>query len=144
VKIDIGASKRIIVGKRKDTDRSGIGIGTTGIAHSSFIVGRKISNSPLSEIVPSATVMTGMTGPIGTIVIMIDDLMGRLGGEHPFMIGWGAGSVCTTGLGIVLHIFPGTRKNSKRWPMHGFPKSSSSAEMPILTEWSQEKIAAHR
>jgi len=87
VKIGIGANKRIIVGKRKDTDRSGIGIGINGIARSSFIVGRKISNYPLSEIVLSAMVMTGMTGPIGTIMIMIGDLMGRLGGEHPFMIG---------------------------------------------------------
>jgi len=144
VKIGIGASKRIIVGNRKDADRSGIGIWTTGIARSSFIVGRKISNSPLSEIVPSATVMTGMTGPIGTIVIMIDDLIGRLGGEHPFMIGWGADSVCTIDLGIVLNIFPGSRKNSKRWPMHGLPMSSSSAEMPILTKWGQEKIASHQ
>ena len=87
MKIGIGASKRIIGGKRKDADRSGIGIGTTGIARSSFIVGRKTSNFPLSEIVPSATVMTGMTGPIGTTAMMIGDLMGRLGGEHPFMIG---------------------------------------------------------
>jgi len=86
VKIGIGASKRIIIGKRKDADRSGISIGIAGIARSSFIVGRKISNFPLSVIVLSATVMTGMTGPIGAIVIMIGDLMGRLGGEHPFMI----------------------------------------------------------
>jgi len=47
VKVGIGTSKRIIVGKRKDADRSGIGIGITGIARSSFIVGKKISNFPL-------------------------------------------------------------------------------------------------
>ena len=88
MRIGIGASKRIIVGRRKDADRSGIGIGITEIAHSSFIVGRKTSNFSLSEIVPSATVMTGMTGPIGTTAMMIGDLMGQLGGEHPFMIGW--------------------------------------------------------
>jgi len=87
--------------------------------------------------------MTGVTGPTGTIVVMIGDLMGRLGGEHPSMIGWGADSVCTTGLVIVFNIFLGTR-NSKRWPMHGFPMSSSSAEMPILTGWNQEKAVAHR
>jgi len=144
VKIGIGASKRIIVGKRKDADRSGIGIRITGIARSSFIVGKKISNFPLSEIVLSATVMTGMTGPIGTIVIMIGDLMGRLGGEHPFMVGLGVDSVCTTGLGIVLNIFPGTRKNLKKWLMHGFPMSSYFAGMPILTGWSQKKIVTHR
>jgi len=132
VKIGIDSIKRIIVEKRKDADRSGISIGTTGIARSSFIVGRRISNSPLSEIVLSATVMTGMTGPIGTIVIMIGDSMGRLGGEHPFVIGWGAGSVCTTGLAIVFNISPGTRKSLKRWLMRGFPMSSFSAETPIL------------
>jgi len=87
VKIGTGVSKRIIVGKRKDANRSGICIGITGIAYSSFIVGRKTSNFPLSEIVPSATVMTGMTGAIGTTAMMIGNLMGRLGGEHLFMIG---------------------------------------------------------
>ena len=89
MKIGIGASRRTIAGKKKDAGRSGIGIGITRIARSSFIVGRRISSFPLSEIVLSATVMIGMTDPIGTIVIMIGDLMGRLGGEHPFMIGWG-------------------------------------------------------
>jgi len=87
VKIDTGASKRVIVGKKKGADRNGIGIGITGIARSSFTVGRKISSFQLSEIALSATVMTGMTGPTGTIVVMIDDLMGRLGVEHPSMIG---------------------------------------------------------
>ena len=89
MKIGIGASKRIIAGKKKDAGRSGIGIGITGITRSSFIVGRRISNFPLSEIVLSATVMTGTTGLIGAIMVMIDNLMGRLEGEHPFMIGWG-------------------------------------------------------
>ena len=88
-RIGIGASKRTIVGKKKDADRSRIGIGTTGIARSSFIVGRKISNSPLSEIVLSATVMIGMTDPIGAITMMVGDLMGRLGGERQFIIGSG-------------------------------------------------------
>jgi len=88
--------------------------------------------------------MIGMIDPIGAITTTIGDLMGRLEEERPFTIGWGAGSACTTGLAIVFNIFPGTRKNSKRWLMHGFPMSSSSAKMPILTEWSQEKIVAHR
>jgi len=144
VKIGIGAGKRIIGGKRKNADRSGIGIGTTGIARSSFIVGRKTSNFPLSEIVPSTTVMTGMTGPIGTTTMVIGDLMGRLGGEHPFMIGWGAGSVCTTDLGIVLNIFLGIRKNLKKWLMHGSPMSSYFAGMPILIGWHQGKIVAQQ
>jgi len=50
-------------------------------------------------------VMIGMTGPIDAITMMIGDLMGRLGGERSFMIGWEAGSVCTIGLVIVLNIF---------------------------------------
>ena len=89
MKIDIGASKRIIIGKRKDADRSGIGIGITRIARSSSIVGRRISSYPLSEIVLSATVMISMTDPIDAFTMIIGSLMGRLGGEHPFMIGWG-------------------------------------------------------
>jgi len=144
VKIGIGANERTIAGKKKDAGRSGIGIGITGIAHSSLIVGRRISNSPLSEIVLSAMVMTDTTGLIGAIVIMIANLMGRLGGEHPFMIGWGTGSVCTTDWGIVLNIFPGIRKNLKKWLMHGFPMSSYFAGMPTLIGWSQGKIVTQR
>jgi len=125
VKIGTGASKRIIVGKRKDADKNGIGTGITGITRSSFIVGRKISNSPLSEIVPSAMAM------IGAITTTIDDIVGRSEEEHPFTIGWGAGSVCTIGLAIVFNIFLGTRKNLKKWLMLGFPMSSYFAGMPI-------------
>jgi len=114
VRIDIGASKRTIIGKKKDADRSGIGIGITGIARSSSIVGRKISNFLLSEIVLSATVMIGMTDLIDAITMMIGDSMDRLRGERPSMIGLGAGLVCTTSSAIVLDIFLGTRKNLRR------------------------------
>jgi len=144
VRIGIGASKRIIVGKRKDADRSGIGIGITGIARSSFTVGRKISNFLLSEIVLSAMVMIDMTDLVDAITMMIGDLMGRLEGERLSMNGWGAGSVCTTGSAIVLDISPGIRKNLKRWLMLGFPMSSYFAGMPILIGWSQGKIIAYR
>jgi len=144
VRIGIGASKRTIVEKKKDADRSEIGIGITGIARSSSIAGRRISSFPLSEIVLSVMVMIGMTDPIGVITIMIADSMDRLGEEHLFMIGWGAVSVCTTSSAIVLDIFLGTRKNSKRWLMRGFPMSSFSAETPILIGWSQGKIIVHR
>ena len=89
MRIGIGASKRTIVGKKKDADTSGIGIGITGIVRSLSIVGRKTSSFLLSEIVWSAMVMIGMTDPIGAITIMIADSMGRLGEEPPFMIGWG-------------------------------------------------------
>ena len=144
MRIGIGASRKIILGKKKDADKSGIGIGITGIVSSSSIVGRRISSFLLSEIVLSATVMIGMTDPIGAIARIIGDLMGRLGGDRPFMIGWEASSVCTTDSVIVLDIFPVTRRNLKRWLMHGFPMSSSSAGMPILIGWSQENIIAHR
>jgi len=132
VKIGTGGSKRIIVGKRRDADKNGIGIGITGIARSLFTDGRKISSFQLSEVVLSATVITGTTGPTGTIVVIIGDLMGQLGGERPSMIGWGADLACTTGLAIVFNIFPGTRKNLKRWLMLGFLMSSYFAGMPIL------------
>ena len=135
MRIGIGASKRTIVVKKKDADRSGIDIGIIGIVRSSSIVGRKTSSFPLSEIVLSAMVMIGMTDLIGTIAMR---------GERPFMIGWGAGSVRTTGSVIVLSIFLGTRRNLKRWLMHGFSMSSSSAGTQILIGWSQEKIIAHR
>ena len=132
MKIGTGVSKRIIVGKRKDVVKNGIGTGITGIARSSSIVGRKISNFPLSEIVPSATAMIDMIDPVGAITTTISDIMGRSEEERPFTIGWGAGSACTIGLAIVFNIFPGTRKNLKRWVMLRFPMSSYSAGMPIL------------
>ena len=74
MRIGIGASKKIIVGKKKDADKSGIGIGITGIVRSSSIVGRRISSCLLSEIVLSAMVMIGMTDPIGAIARIIGDL----------------------------------------------------------------------
>jgi len=132
VKTGTGASKRIIVRKRKDADRNGIGIGIIGIARSSFIVGRRISRFPLSGIALSAMVMIGMIEPIGAITTTIGDLMGRLEEERPFTIGWGAGSACMTGLAIVFSIFLGTRKNLRKWLMLGFLMSSYFAEMPIL------------
>jgi len=65
-------------------------------------------------------VMIGMTDPINAITMIIGDLMDRLGGERQFMIGWGANSVYTIGLVIVLNIFPETRKSLKRWLMNEF------------------------
>ena len=106
MKIGAGASKRIIVGKKKDADKNGIGTGIIGIAHSSSIVGRRILSFPLSGIALSVMVMIGMIEPIGAITTTIGDLMGRLEEEHPFTIGWGAGLACTTGLVIVSNISP--------------------------------------
>jgi len=89
-------------------------------------------------------VMIDTTDAIGAIKMMTDDLMGRLGGERQFIIGWGADSVCTIGLVIVLIIFPGTRKSLKRWPMHEFPMSSYFVGTLILIGWSQGKVVTHR
>jgi len=144
VRIGIGASKKTIIGKKKDADKSAIGTGITGIVRFSSIVGKKISSCPLLGIALNAMVMIGTTGLIGVITTIVDDLMGRLGGERQFMIGWGAGSVCMIDLVIVLHIFPGTKKSLRRWLMRGFPMSSYFAGMPMLIGWSQGRIVAHR
>jgi len=88
--------------------------------------------------------MIGMIGLIGSIKVMTGDLICRLGGELQFTIGWGADSVCMIDLVIVLNIFPGTRKNLKRWPMHEFPMSSYFVGMQILIGWSQGKVVAHQ
>jgi len=144
VRIGIGASRRIIVRRKKDADKSGIATRITGTAHSLSIVGSRTLNCLLLGITLSAMVMIGMTDLIGNIRIMIDVLMGRLGEELQFMIGWGAGSVCMTGLVIVWHIFPGTKRSLKKWPMLEFLMSSYSVEMPIPIRWSQGKVIAHR
>jgi len=89
VKIGIGANRKIIVGRKKGANRSGIGIKITGTAHFLSIVGSKILNCPLLEIARNAMVMIGMIDLIGSIRMMIGDLMGRLGGKLQFMIGWG-------------------------------------------------------
>jgi len=86
MKIGIGANRRIIIGKKKDADRSGIDIKITGTARSLSIAGSKTLNCPLLEIALGAMVMIGMIDLIGSIRTMIDDLMGRLGGELQFMI----------------------------------------------------------
>jgi len=144
MKIGTGASRRIIVGKKKDADRSGIGTRITRTAHSLSIARNRILNCPLLETALSATAMIGMIEPIGTIRTMIDSLMHRLGEEHQFMIGWGADSVCMTYLVTVSNIFLATTKSLKRWPMHEFPMSSYFVGMLILIGWSQGKVVAHR
>jgi len=144
VRIGIGASKRTIIGKKKDADKSGIGTEITGIVCFLSIVGKKISSCPLLGIALNVMVMIGTTGLIGVITMIVNDLMGRLEGERRFMIGWGAGSVCMIDFVIVLHIFPGTKKSLRRRLMRGFPMSSYFAGMPMLIGWSQGKIVAHR
>ena len=119
MRIGIGASKKTIIGKKKDADKSGIGIGITGIVRSSSIVGMKISSFLLSETSRNVMVMIGMTDQIGSMRTITAGLMGRLGGERRFMIGWEAGSACMIGLVTVLNTFPGTRKSLKKWLMHG-------------------------
>jgi len=144
VRIDIGASKKTIIGKKKDVVKSGIGTRIIGTAHSLPIAGSRTSNYLLLEIALNAMVMIDMTDPIGAIKMKISDLMGRLGGERQFMIGWGADSVYTIGLVIALNIFLGTRKSLKRWLMHEFPMSSYFVGMLILIGWSQGNVVAHR
>jgi len=144
VRIGIGVSKKTIVGKKKDVVMSRIDTRITGTARSLFIAGSRTSSCPLLEIALNAMVMIGMTDPINAITMMIGDLMGRLGGKRPFMIGWGADSMCTIGLVIVLNIFPGIRKSLRRWLVHEFLMSSYFAGMLILIGWSQGNIVVHR
>jgi len=144
VKIGIGVNKKIITGKKKDADRSGIGPRITRIVHSLSIAQSKTLNCPLLEIALSAMVMIGIIELISSIRTMIDGLMGRLGGELQFTIGWGADSVCMIGLVTVSATFPGTKKKLRRWLMHEFPMSSYFAEMPILIEWSQGRIVVNQ
>jgi len=49
VRTGIGASKKTIIGKKKDADKSGTDIEITGTVRSSSIVGRRISSFLLSE-----------------------------------------------------------------------------------------------
>jgi len=144
MRIGIGTSKKTIVGKKKVTDRNGIGTRITGIAHSLSIAGSRTSSYPLLGTALNAMVMIGMTNPIDAITMMISDLMGRLGGEHQFMISWGADSVSMIGLVIVSNIFLGTRKNLKKWLMHEFPMNSYFVGTLILIRWSQGNIVVHR
>ena len=144
MRIGINASKKTIVGKKKDDDMSGIGTGITGIVRSSFIVGRKISSFLLSETARNAMVMIGMTDQIGSIRTITAGLMDQLGGKRRFMIDWGADLVCMTGLEIKLNIFPGIRKSLSKWLMLGFPMSSYFSGTLTLIGWSQGKIVAQR
>ena len=142
MKIGIGPNRRIIVGKKKDADRSGIIIKIIGIARFLSTVGNKTSNCPLLGTALSAMVMIGMIDLIDSIRMMIGDSTRRLGEELQFMIGWGAGSAFTIGLVIVSNIFPGTRESSRRWLMHEFPMSSYFAGMLIRIGWSQGRVDA--
>jgi hypothetical protein len=57
-----------------------------GIACSLSISRNRTSSCPLLGITLNVMVMIGMTDPTGAIMVTIGDLMGRLGGERPFMI----------------------------------------------------------
>jgi len=144
VRISIGANRRIIVGKKKDADKSRISIRIIGTARSLSTVGSKTSNCLLLETALSAMVMIGMIDLIGSIKTMIGDLMGRLGEEPLFMIGRGAGSMCMTGLVTVSDIFSGIKRSLRKWRIHEFSMSSYFAGMLILIKWNQGEIITNR
>ena len=75
MKIGIGVNKRVVAEKRTNADRSGIGIKIIGTARSLSIAGSRILNCLPLEIVLSAMVMIGMIDLIGSIRMMIGDLM---------------------------------------------------------------------
>jgi len=132
VKIGIVANRKIVAGKKKDADKSGIDIKITGTAHSSSTVESKTSSYLLLETSLSAMAIIGMIDQIGSIRTMIGVLVSRLEEGHPFMIGWGADSVCMIGLVTVSVIFPGTKRSLKRWQMREFLMTSYFAEMLTL------------
>ena len=144
MRIGIVANRKIVVGKKKDADKSGIGIKIIGIARSSSTVGSKTSNYRLLENALSAMVMICMIDQIGNIKVIISVLVARVKGEHQFTIGWGADSVCMTGLGSVSVIFPETKRNLRRWRMHEFLMNSYFAGMLILIRWNQGKTIVNR
>jgi len=113
VKIGIGANRKIVVGKKKDTDKSGIGIKIIGIARSSSTDGSKTSSYRLLETALSVTVIIDMIDQIGSIRTTIGILMGLLEEGPQFMIGWGADSVCMTDVVSVSGIFPETKRMSR-------------------------------
>jgi len=89
MKIDIGANRRIVVGKKKDADRSGIGIKISGTTHSSSTVGSKTSSYQMSETALSAMAINGMIDQNCSTRTMIGVFMGRLEEGPQFMISWG-------------------------------------------------------
>jgi hypothetical protein len=144
VNIGIVDSRKIVAGRRKDADKSGIGIRIIGIAHSSSIVGSKISSYQMLETALSAMVIIGMIDQIGDIKTMIGVLMGRLEEGHQFTFGWGVGSVCMIGLVNVLVIFQETKRSLRRWQMHEFPMSLYFAGMLTLIGWNQGRFVINR
>jgi len=89
VRIGFGVNRRIVAGKKKDADKSGIGIKIIGIARSSSTAGSKTSSYQLLETTLSAMAIIGMIDQIGSTRTMIGVLMGRLEEGPWFMIGWG-------------------------------------------------------
>ena len=87
MKIGIGANRKVVAEKKKDADKSGIGIKITGIIHSSSTIGSKTSSCQLLETALSAMAMIGMIDLIGSTRTMIGILMGRLEEGPQFMIG---------------------------------------------------------
>jgi len=144
VKIGIAASKRIVAKKKKDIDKSGIGIKIIGIARSSSTIGSKISSYRLSETALSAMVIIGTIDQISDIRTMIDDLTGRLEEGCQFTIGWGAGLVRMIGLVNVLANFQETKRSLRRWQIHEFPMSLYFAGMLILIGWNQGRLAINQ
>ena len=57
MRIGIDASRRVIVGRKKDADRSGIGTRIIGTARSLSIAGSRTLNYPPLEIALNAMVM---------------------------------------------------------------------------------------
>jgi len=144
VKIGIVASKKIVAEKKKDADKSEIGIKIIGIARSSSTIGSKTLSYRLSKTTLCVMVIIDMIDQIGDIRTMIDVLMGRLEGGRQFMVGWGAGSVRMTGLVNMLAIFQETKRSLRRWRMHEFPMSLYFVGMLTVIGGNQGRFDINR
>jgi hypothetical protein len=108
--------------KKKDAERSGIGIRIIGGVRFLFIVGKKVLSFLLLKITQSAMVIMGLIIQKGgfNLVIKVCPSMSQSGIKHQYMIAWGVGSVYMKGLVNALHIFQETRRNLKRWQTREF------------------------
>jgi len=86
MKIGIVGSRKIVAGKKKDNDKSGIGIKIIGIARSSSTVRSRTSSCQLLETALNAMVIISMIEQIGNIKVIIGVLVDRLEEGYQFTI----------------------------------------------------------
>jgi len=134
----------IDISKKRGVRKNGIDIKIIGIARSLSTVWNEVSNCRLLKTVLSVMVSVGTIGQIRDSRSITDVLMGRLGEERKFMIGWGAGLMCMKDLVDASVTFQGIKKNSRRWQMHESPMNSYSLEIATSIVGNQNKFATNQ